>query len=1038
MNTLTWNQTIKDGQTIVSSGGLFELGFFTPKNSTNRYVGIWYHKIRPQGVVWVANREYPVKDSRGLLKIGEDGNLVVLDGSEKAIWSTDSSFISTRTTAVLMDSGNLVLREENSKNNSEIILWQSFDHPTDAFLPGMKLRISTKSKNRFLTSWKNSSDPAVGTISFGTTGSNSDQLWLWRSSVSYWNGTLNDSQFEKISENDTNNFFFSKIGNGDEAYITYFSTQNLTRLVLDVNGLLSLLVWRTGFWWRVWYLPKPLCTFESCGPYSSCSFNGAYYLVGVNSGNDYRTDGPCACITNFEPVSQEAWELGDFSGGCKRKTPLQCGKEEDGFYPLKNVKAVVPTSAFEAATAESCRTECLSRCSCNAYAYTNGSSAGIISCLIWDGSLRVFTGETKIDPSDIFVRIDASEIVTNRRLCQNCGIHAIPYPLSTGPNCGDPAYRNFKCDDSTGYLTFNALDSSYAVNKIIPEMRTIVIKWDSWNFDSCYAKNNNSDIQLNPSLPFHMTSNNTIFMFNCPSPLRSSGTDCNSSSLCPMIMLDKMQCFSSMRTCCSYIAGKSSSTLHRIGVLNTGCEFYASVHNDLIRLPASDWSYGVEIGWESPLEPFCNLPKDCEDWPHSACMPERSGTGNRKCICISSFRWDPLVGYCTKERSWTRRSLSVIIPVTTIVGLLFLGTISRWWRGKMFKENGRIADKFRGNGKEELDVPFFDFRSIAAATENFSDSNKLGQGGFGPVYKGKLSGGQEIAVKRLSRTSGQGLEEFKTEIILIAKLQHRNLVRLLGCCIQGDEMLLLYEYMPKKSLDYFLFDQNHRKFLDWEKRFTIIVGIARGLLYLHQDSRLRIIHRDLKTSNILLDDEFNPKISDFGMARIFGGNQTQANTNRVVGTYGYMSPEYALDGLFSTKSDVFSFGVVLLEIVTGKKTTSFYHSENSFSLLGYAWRLWSESKGSELIDPLLVNEARSDVKDVIKCIHLGLLCVQEDATDRPSMASIVTMLTSETMDLVTPKKPAFFIRESLLTQSSSSGPDNCSKNELTASMLEGR
>uniref|UniRef100_A0A0D9V6J2 non-specific serine/threonine protein kinase n=1 Tax=Leersia perrieri TaxID=77586 RepID=A0A0D9V6J2_9ORYZ len=199
----------------------------------------------------------------------------------------------------------------------------------------------------------------------------------------------------------------------------------------------------------------------------------------------------------------------------------------------------------------------------------------------------------------------------------------------------------------------------------------------------------------------------------------------------------------------------------------------------------------------------------------------------------------------------------------------------------------------------------FCFSEIADATCNFLPENKLGEGGFGPVYKGNLPEGQEIAVKRLAAHSGQGILEFKNEIMLIAKLQHRNLVRLLGCCIQGEEKILIYEYMPNKSLDFFLFEQSRREMLDWATRINIIEGIAQGLLYLHKHSRFRIIHRDLKASNILLDIDMNPKISDFGLARIFGSKETEANTKRVVGTYGYMAPEYAMEGIFSVKSSCF-------------------------------------------------------------------------------------------------------------------------------------
>ncbi|PON49905.1 Serine/threonine protein kinase [Parasponia andersonii] len=308
--------------------------------------------------------------------------------------------------------------------------------------------------------------------------------------------------------------------------------------------------------------------------------------------------------------------------------------------------------------------------------------------------------------------------------------------------------------------------------------------------------------------------------------------------------------------------------------------------------------------------------------------------------------------------------------------------------------------------EEDLELPLFDLSMINTATNHFSETNKLGEGGFGPVYRGMLEEGQEIAVKRLSKTSGQGVNEFKNEVKLIAKLQHRNLVKLLGCCIEGEEKLLVYEYMPNKSLDSFIFDQKQGKLLEWPKRFQILCGISRGLLYLHHDSRLRIIHRDLKASNVLLDKEMNPKISDFGLARSFGGDETEANTLKVVGTYGYIAPEYAFEGLFSIKSDVFSFGVLVLEIISGKKSRGFYHDKPGLTLIGHAWKLMKEGKAVELIDNSL-RDSYENMEEVLRCIHVGLLCVQQSPDDRPNMSSVVLMLSGERV-LPQPKPPGYF------------------------------
>ncbi|KAJ0693559.1 putative protein kinase RLK-Pelle-DLSV family [Helianthus annuus] len=365
----------------------------------------------------------------------------------------------------------------------------------------------------------------------------------------------------------------------------------------------------------------------------------------------------------------------------------------------------------------------------------------------------------------------------------------------------------------------------------------------------------------------------------------------------------------------------------------------------------------------------------------------------------------PLVIPARKDTSLTLIVTSMVMATSAFVMIVVSICIFAMLRKKKLLEKS-IENKL----SRIVEFSEYDFHTVKKATNDFSEDNKIGHGGFGVVYKGELQNGRLIAVKRLSINSGQGEPQFKNEVMLVAKLHHRNLVGLLGFCLEGSERLLIYEFLPNSSLDKLLFDPNKRSLLDWDTRYNIIEGVARGLLYLHEDSRVRIIHRDLKASNILLDAQMNAKITDFGIARLFNPDETQGNTHRVVGTYGYMAPEYIMHGKFSRKLDVFSFGVLLLEIITGQQNQSFRNDDNLY-LISYAWRSWRDETLSNIIDPVLLRGSSSST-DIVRCIHIALLCVQKDAVDRPTMSEVVSMLNSFSLTLQVPLEPAFFTENS--------------------------
>ncbi|KAK1402685.1 Receptor-like serine/threonine-protein kinase [Heracleum sosnowskyi] len=742
------NQILGDGSTLVSSGGHFELGFINIGTSTNRYVGIWYKMIPEKTTVWIANREAPLNTTSGLLKLTSNGNLVILSGSDDVVWSSNSSTTVNNCVVQLLDSGNLVIRDEDDSDPGNY-LWQSFDIPGNTQLPGAKLGWNLETGlERYLSSWKSADDPSPGEYTHHIDRDGFPQYMLRNgSAIVSRGGSWNGVRFSGTALNPDPIFNYDFVSNDKELYFGYHASVVMRR-ILTPFGYIQRWVWieKSQNWELYISYPQDDCDrYRSCGAYSSCNIHSSP---------------ECKCLNKFQPKEKKEWDVADWSSGCARKVPLTCVNGK-GFVKYPGLKLPdTQRSWFDKnMSLDECKRMCLKNCSCTAYANTDIRGRGS-GCLLWFNEL-IDIRDQKDYGQDLYIRMAASE-----------------------------------------------LDEA---NKGRSKLRFI-------------------------SIPILLT---------------------------------------------------------------------------------------VTI----------------------------------MCVCL-----------------WVIRNKKKSAEGIT----------------RLYSEN----DGGTGMGDEDLELPLFDFTTLATATNGFSKYSMLGEGGFGPVYKGMLEEGKEIAVKRLSKDSRQGLKEFKNEVSSIAKLQHRNLVKLLGCSVQEGERMLVYEYMPNKSLDSFIFDKKRSDLLDWPTRYNIIIGTARGLLYLHQDSRLRIIHRDLKASNVLLDLEMNPKISDFGTAKICGETETGASTTSVVGTYGYMSPEYVMDGMFSLKSDVYSFGVLLLEIVTGKRNRNFIHMNHNHNLLGHAWIIYTDGNVLDLVDE-----------------------------DRPTMATVVLMLTSE-IPLPQPKQPGFFFERKLEEGVSSSVSSN--------------
>ncbi|KAL3526401.1 hypothetical protein ACH5RR_011057 [Cinchona calisaya] len=424
--------------------------------------------------------------------------------------------------------------------------------------------------------------------------------------------------------------------------------------------------------------------------------------------------------------------------------------------------------------------------------------------------------------------------------------------------------------------------------------------------------------------------------------------------------------------------------------------------------------YGLAQCWKTLSNEGC---KEClakASRNVKGCLPSREGRGlNAGCYLRYStekFYTDQNASN-TSRASRTGKTVAISSSVAAFCMLSFFAAYAFYARFKKTKQErknlGRILNAYN---KSNLN---FKYETLEKATNYFDLKMKIGQGGAGSVYRGTLPDGKVIAVKRLFYNTRQWVDEFFNEVNLISGIQHKNLVKLLGCSIEGPESLLVYEFVPNMSLDQYLCDKNKVRILSWKERFQIVVGTAEGIAFLHGGAEIRIVHRDIKSSNVLLDDNLSPKIADFGLARHFAEDKTHLSTG-IAGTLGYMAPEYLVKGQLTEKADVYSFGVLVLEMVSGRKNNAFV--EDSGSLLQTVWKFYKMDNITESVDPSLKGDFPT--LEALNVLKIGLLCTQASASLRPSMEEVVQMLTDFNCEIPEPKQPPF-INATLLAVNSS-------------------
>ncbi|KAL0341355.1 UNVERIFIED_CONTAM: Wall-associated receptor kinase-like 20 [Sesamum radiatum] len=551
-----------------------------------------------------------------------------------------------------------------------------------------------------------------------------------------------------------------------------------------------------------------------------------------------------------------------------------------------------------------------------------------------------------------------------------CGSTSVPYPLSTAPNCGDPSYR-IRC--VSGTLLFDSSNNSYPITSISPSNQRLIIAPSTFLPNTCIAADLPSNgLQLNSSAPFNITSSNTIFYLNCSDSILNSPLNCTSNSLCHVYANGTNSASDCVNTpCCAFRAG-GSTTSYRIRVRQEGCRAYRSFEFGLRAAgePVAAARGGVAVGFA----PGAHV------WRADGVRDIFLNFGDVDAECQNPDG-------CGKDRTALIAGLTAGLGVALIAALIGFLVYRRHRRIKeeqerLTREREEILNA--GGGKT---AKVFTGKEMKKATNNFAKDRLLGVGGYGEVYKGILEDGTMVAVKCAKLGNAKGTDQVLNEVRILCQVNHKSLVRLLGCCVELEQPLLVYEYIPNGTLLDHLQGGN-RGLLSWKRRLSIAHATAEGLAYLHFSAVPPIYHRDVKSSNILLDEKLNGKVSDFGLSRLAHTDLSHISTC-AQGTLGYLDPEYYRNYQLTDKSDVYSFGVVLLELLTSQKAIDFNRPPDDVNLAVYVQRLVEEERIMDAVDPMLKEGASTLELETMKALgFLAVGCLEERRQNRPSMKEV--------------------------------------------------